>query len=636
MTPRSGIKIRGLGYAGSDSLLAIGTAIAVTLGLQLERVFISTMIFAVDQSNRTELARNAILVFTAIGLVAFVARFFGVNRALAIGAALLAGCRVIVQFTGDPDSRWPIAAVGFIGWGWLMVAMSLRNRSALAIGLIVGLVFDLSLRAGFDSIDLAQMQTPLKDGLTLLLAGGMVISLAVACRLPRTPTFWSAPDLSLLGFGAGIGMYALVTGNLGLPLVNASTDLRTAFVVLALGLLAAGVVDVFWREPERFSSLGLSQTSGRLIVVLIGFASLHLVSRSLVAGVSFSLALVTVCFCCTLLTIDSVRGRNRHTTEPNIWHAASFMTFGLLLHGASVFLYFASSGSPNWVALVYVVLALAGLLALRGTGIQRSPNRSYAPLAAAASAAVLAALLTTQSGHIRAPQSALAPSFTVVTYNIQNGFSRDNHWDLEATARTIESLDADIVLLQETGRGWFAIGWSDQVGWLSERLNMQVVFGPASKDDLWGNTILSVAPLSREEVVKYTSSENLSRSVVSAVVETGDGDLWVASTHLDNPKNSDEVRIDQTTRLIEIWDGQQPAVIGGDFNMSPDEDAIRMIEDAGLVDATGATGQETWTSEDGRRIDFLFVSPDLIIKTSTVPDVSTSDHRPVAIELEIA
>ena len=59
MTGRSGIGFAISAYGRIDSLMAVGVAIAVALGLQLERVFISTMIFVVDQSNRTELARNA-------------------------------------------------------------------------------------------------------------------------------------------------------------------------------------------------------------------------------------------------------------------------------------------------------------------------------------------------------------------------------------------------------------------------------------------------------------------------------------------------------------------------------------------------------------------------------------------------
>ena len=124
----------------------------------------------------------------------------------------------------------------------------------------------------------------------------------------------------------------------------------------------------------------------------------------------------------------------------------------------------------------------------------------------------------------------LADEITVVTYNIQNGFSADNVWDLEATARTIESLEPDIVLLQETGRGWFAMGWADQVWWLSNRLEMDFVFGPASLDDLWGNAILSAAPLLDSSVLKYTASQNLHRSVVSAEIPVPGGTL-VGSFH---------------------------------------------------------------------------------------------------------
>ncbi len=53
--------------------------------------------------------------------------------------------------------------------------------------------------------------------------------------------------------------------------------------------------------------------------------------------------------------------------------------------------------------------------------------------------------------------------------------------------------------------------------------------------------------------------------------------------------------------------------------------------DAGFVD-TGESSAET-TSEDKRRIDYIFVTPDVEVDAFTVPDVWTSDHRPVVVEV---
>ena len=56
--------------------------------------------------------------------------------------------------------------------------------------------------------------------------------------------------------------------------------------------------------------------------------------------------------------------------------------------------------------------------------------------------------------------------------------------------------------------------------------------------------------------------------------------------------------------------------------------------DAGFVDS-GSNSNET-TSEDERRIDYIFVTPDLLVDAYEVPDVWTSDHRPVVVQLSVA
>jgi endonuclease/exonuclease/phosphatase family metal-dependent hydrolase len=252
------------------------------------------------------------------------------------------------------------------------------------------------------------------------------------------------------------------------------------------------------------------------------------------------------------------------------------------------------------------------------------------------SAAFLLALLTTESGVPGGTAAQPDDEFTVVSYNVQNGFSRDNEWDLDATAQTIESLEPDVVLLQETGRGWFAMGWADQAWWLSQRLDMTLAFGPASRDDLWGNAILSRTPLFDVDIRKFSSTENLNRSVVSATVPVEGGELWVASTHLDNPGDAEEVRMDQTVQLLEHWNGAEPAVLGGDFNATPDTDVIAAITAAGFVDTSAAADNEETTSENGRKIDYIFITPDLETISVSIPDIWTSDHRPIAATVRFA
>ena len=54
----------------------------------------------------------------------------------------------------------------------------------------------------------------------------------------------------------------------------------------------------------------------------------------------------------------------------------------------------------------------------------------------------------------------------IVTYNIQYGKGQDGQYDLERTAKVVDS--ADIIALQEVERFWQRSGYVDQVTVLTE------------------------------------------------------------------------------------------------------------------------------------------------------------------------
>lgn len=616
---------------------SVSVALAVLLGLQCERTFVSTMIFVVDQSNRVELARNAILVISAMALAALLARIAGLRNAIVVSALLLAGSRLLLQFVSDPELRWPLAAVGFVGFGWLLATLVPVSRNALALGLALGLWLDLIVRAAFGSIDLPSMTNGTKDAVSVLLVVMLLVAISRLSKRIELTEQGMLGSFTLLGIGAGIGTYAIATGNLGIVVARAGTSIQGALIVLSIGP-AIALALWLWpigrarTRPRPAGALAASVAFGSAL----GLAALVVIAKEASDEIALSVALVLVAFLTTYLMMLAAAGRSAPQSHSGLWRTAGFVTAGLLIHAATVFLYFASSGSFVYAIVAFGVLALAGAVAAqRPSGARLATLRGAAVPPAALAVGFVVALVVAGGGSQRSEPVALEADLTVVTYNIQNGFSRENRWDLEAIATTIEGLKPDVVLLQEVGRGWFALGWADQAGWLSDRLDMEMAFGAASGDDLWGNAILSTAPLLEAEVVKYSSTQNLRRGLVSATLPFAGGEAWVASTHLDNPSDAGQVRIDQVTQLLGVWDGVTPAVIGGDFNMTPGEDAIALIESAGFAAASSATGNTDGTSESGKKIDYVFVTPDVETISVLVPDIWTSDHRPVAADLRL-
>jgi endonuclease/exonuclease/phosphatase family metal-dependent hydrolase len=313
----------------------------------------------------------------------------------------------------------------------------------------------------------------------------------------------------------------------------------------------------------------------------------------------------------------------------------------MLVQFVLLFLYYTSTGSA-----VMLGIAWAGLVAGAAVSTLTLPTSLRArpvrlrpvALPALAIAVLLVAAPGARALTASDPSATRVPGDTlrVMTYNIQSGFSKDNHWDLEATARVIEQAEPDVLFLQEVSRGWLVTTGNDQLRWLSERLDMPYAWGPASTDDLWGNAILSRFPIASERVVKFDETFNLKRSALVVGIELGDGrTLELIGTHLDNPGEAGRARVAQVERLIELLESGRPTIVAGDFNAPPADRLIVELADVGLIDSAPQAGADEPTSENGRRIDYVFVTDAFEILDGRVIDTDASDHRPLVVNLAL-
>jgi endonuclease/exonuclease/phosphatase family metal-dependent hydrolase len=625
---------------GSDRVFLIVVAlvaIATALMLQATRVFVSYLVFVIDQSNRTQIAAVALGVFVASGLGGLVARLLGRRAGVLLGAALLVTSRLALQFLESAEPRVVLGALVIIAWGWLVIPLLAALRDAAAFGLILGLGLDLAVRIAFRTVDLPWMPNAARHVVTLLLLAGFA-GAAVALRRwtpDDAPAAAHAPVVSLLAIGPGLAIYHLMTGNLGLAQVELEMDLPGAGLVLAIGtLLGVALVALAWRDPDRGRLPHLHGLPALVVIGAIALLGLWLFWRQsaltgvgLVAGVTGAMVLLAV----TLLGGKPGGWRSRGGTS--LW-----FTIGMLFQVVLIFAYYTFTGEPAVIVVAWGIAILASLIAGSGGAPAPAPHPRVllAPVGVLAAALVLACgwqALDWSEPEVGPPAGA---EVVVLDYNIQNGFARDNIWDLEAQARTIEAQDPDIVILQEISRGWLPAAAVDEVAWLSERLGMPFAFSSNSRDGLWGNAILAHAPLSEVEQKRYSVKDNFDRSALQARVATAAGDLWVYATHLDNPSGAAEVRLTQARELIAFRGDRSPAVVAGDLNADPGDEVLQLLADSGISDPGGTLlpPGET-TSEDERRIDFILVTADLAVTEMTVPDVWTSDHRPVVARIRL-
>lgn len=596
--------------------------------LQSYRVFVPYLVFEIDQSERTTLAQIAGAVFALTFLGAVLVRVLGGRWTMLAAAALLIATRLGLQFSEDPGYRWVLGAGAIIAWAWIFTVMLPKSGNSTALGIGFAFGIDLILRALRRTLDLPWMPGLTEHAVTLII----VIALGLAAYLVATGDRLSAADarasacLRFVGIGSGIGLWLVIAGNLGFASEQADLGAAAAFGLLALGVIVALVAVL---APARHQSRTIDRAwiAGMGVAGLIAIGVWYRESARWLEIISLPVMACAV----TLLTMRCAAA-DSSSAHAYRWRTGAAITVGLLLQVVFVFAYFAQSGPLGLLLLPLAVVTLAGLAGEASFGL---PQLSRGMLVRFAGALGLAALLTfgwliydASSGD---STESPAGNLTVMTYNVQEGFSNANIWSLEETARTIEAQDPDVVILQEITRGWLVMSSVDQVRWLADRLDMEFAYSGNSHDGLWGNAILSRFPIEATHSVTFSTTDNLRRGAVAIEIDTANGPLLVIDTHLDNPKAATDMRLEQIEELTDFWAGRSPAIIAGDFNADPGSAEWQAMTDAGLVDS-GAGTDET-TSEDERRIDYIFVTPDLSVVSYAVPDVWTSDHRPVVVEL---
>lgn len=616
-------------------LLAV-VGLATTLMLQAMRVFVSYMVFVIDQANRPELAATVFSTFGAIALGGVLLGTLRFRRTLLIGAFLFGIGRLGLQFLELPEGRLILAAVAMAAWGWLMLAVFRHWRESAAIAVGFGIALDLAIRIAGSTRDLPWNPGPAEHLITVILVVGMLVGIAGirGLHVQQLPEYSTRNVWSLAAIGPGIALYFIVTGNLGL--VQEATGLNLAEGALliafgtAIGLRFSLVAGDVLSQPE-----GGRVTIGPLIIAILLAIGLFLIGQGgIVAAPGFVLASAAG----VVLLGFAVAGRpSTDDTEPPIRYLTLAFTGGMLLMVGLLFLYYMYSGLP----LLLGVIAAAFVLLAIPAGVPDTSRPIYQPhvvmIGAGAMAAALALvtgfqLLTYQDAEAGPPGGS---EITVMTYNIQSGFDVESRFDLESTAQTIEREDPDVVVIQEISRGWLTTSDFDQVTWLSKRLDMPYVYGSNSDDGLWGNAIFSRLPIQESATTQYSDTDNLKRGAIEVAVETESGPVWIYGTHLDNPGDADEIRISQGRELLEFWDGKQPALALGDFNAVPDDRLLAEFADMGLRDLGADLPDEATTSQDHRRIDYILATDDIELVDIHIPDVWTSDHLPVVATLQL-
>lgn len=110
------------------------------------------------------------------------------------------------------------------------------------------------------------------------------------------------------------------------------------------------------------------------------------------------------------------------------------------------------------------------------------------------------------------------------------------------------------------------------------------------------------------------------------------------------------VRVRQSERVLALAEhGSSPCIILGDFNLFPDTESIRMIEESGYRNLVNEFGITTTRGSNMHKLfpqyehgkygfqefaDYAFASPEVRVLDFVVPDVAVSDHLPLILEID--
>ena len=214
--------------------------------------------------------------------------------------------------------------------------------------------------------------------------------------------------------------------------------------------------------------------------------------------------------------------------------------------------------------------------------------------------------------------------------------------DFDLIANTIKNCGADIIGLQEIRGEGPREDYVDQIKILSEKIGFYYYFAEAIKVEganPYGNAILSKYPIISAETIaipdpikkKYKDGYE-TRCILKAKIDVCGG-LNVLVSHFG--LNKDEQKNAVNTVLENLPD--EKCVLMGDFNMKPRNRILKPVKEKLFDTAEKFTRKKlSYPSDKPKvKIDYIFTSKDLCVKSADIPEIISSDHRPHVATIDL-
>jgi endonuclease/exonuclease/phosphatase family metal-dependent hydrolase len=626
-------------------------ALATILGIQLLRsllpYFQSLLIERLGWGT-IQVGLFALAVFLFAFLAAPLNRFFGGGLMVLVTGFTIGLSRLAAQlWTGDPIGKMIFTLTGVIAFILFLptavgfsAGASSRTGGYLAAALLTGLVLDLALNGLFFTYDLIWQRGLWPAIIVILLVLALWWSLFNLLRQgagTNTADTRFGQAISWAVIGPFLFLQLLIFSNIAWATTSTGWSFPAAFFWL---LLAYTLGFAIWLLPPSWGRVLL--TLSWIMALVTGI--LIFISPAESLAVALYLVSGQIALSGTLIAVLSYLGGAG--SGEGLRNISISGGIGMVIMVVLLFAYYAVYDLPlpfsNQILplIAFVLIALFGFAALLNSW-RRASGINYSMLRFPTAVIMITLLIPltiwlTQRGPAL-PENGNRP-LRVMTYNIHFGTNPKGQLDLEALARVIEAENPDVIGLQEVSRGWIINGSVDMLVWLANRLDMNLYFGPAS-DAQWGNGVLTRIPvIEQSNHALPTEDLLLKRGFIHSRLAGMDGqEIDLITTHYHNPEDGGDIRELQSRALLDYVNGISPAIIMGDLNAQHGMAEIDMLVNGGYGDVLDLAGVEPgYTNpvpDPFRRIDYIFVTPDLEVNSAVVPYSEASDHLPIAVDL---
>lgn len=233
----------------------------------------------------------------------------------------------------------------------------------------------------------------------------------------------------------------------------------------------------------------------------------------------------------------------------------------------------------------------------------------------------------------------------VATWNVHRfqATDPDGRVSLAGVRDTLERMDADVVGLQESEMGRPTNGAFDAPGWLADELGYHLVYGPPTRDQIYGVVLLSAFPVLESHVVELPTQGTIERVATRAVLDAPGGPLPVVVTHLSVIERPAD-RLAQARLLVDLIGNATRGLLVGDMNSPAQgfgEEAYEVLNgtftDAWLASGRPpGSGKTAFGAEPTVRIDHVWMAGNGTAEAaSTWGSADLSDHRAVLAEVDL-